>query len=96
MSGTTTELRPPIMTPMMLGAIAVSLANSLAFLTALIIAYINHDTASLGQLIGAVIANATTVVSFWLGSSAGSARKTDIIAAATRPPNPPAASAPSP
>ncbi len=68
------------MSPMLLGAIIVSVANSLAFFAALIIAYIAKDEGNLGLLIGAVIANASTVVSFWLGSSAESARKTDLIA----------------
>lgn len=68
------------MSPMMLGAIIVSMTNSIAFFGALIIAYLSKDQQNLGLLIGAVIANGTTVVAFWLGSSAGSVRKTDLLA----------------
>jgi len=68
------------MTPMILGAIIVSVANSLAFFAALAVGYLSKDQANLSLLIGAVIANSTTVVAYWLGSSSGSARKTDLLA----------------
>lgn len=73
---------------MMLGAIIVSIANSLAFFAALVISYLSKDQTNLGLLIGAVIANSTTVVAFWLGSSIGSAHKTDLMAQASSPPPP--------
>jgi hypothetical protein len=62
------------------GAILTSLVTMLAFAVALVFAYIYKDTQNLSLIIGAIIANATTVVSYWLGSSSGSARKTEIIA----------------
>lgn len=68
------------MNPMMLGAIIVSVMNSTAFFGALVVAYLSKDAQNLGLLIGAVIANSTTVVAFWLGSSSGSARKTELLA----------------
>jgi hypothetical protein len=64
------------------GAILVSLVNGLAFLVALLVAFLSHDGTNLALLIGAVIANASTTISFWLGSSAGSARKTELLAQA--------------
>lgn len=72
---------------MMLGAIVVSVANSLAFFAALIVAYFSKDSANLTLLIGAVVANASSVISFWIGSSAGSARKTELLA--SQPSSPP-------
>jgi len=72
------------MTPMMLGAIIVSVANSLAFFAALGFAYWKGDSSNISLLVGAVVANASTVVSFWLGSSAGSARKTELMAAPSK------------
>jgi hypothetical protein len=62
------------------GAIAVSVLASLSFTAALIIAYMAKDQANLSLLIGAVISNFSTAVSFWLGSSAGSQRKDEILA----------------
>jgi hypothetical protein len=62
------------------GAIAVSLLASFSFTAALIIAYMAKDQANLSLLIGAVISNFSTAVSFWLGSSAGSQRKDEMLA----------------
>ena len=60
---------------MVYGSIITSVLSSAAFITALILAYLSKDQEHLGLLIGAVIANFSTVVSFWVGSSAGSQRK---------------------
>lgn len=77
------------------GAIVISVLNSLAFLGSLLIAYLSKDQANLALLIGAVIANMASTLSFWIGSTAGSARKTELLAAAlTQPPAVPAAGTP--
>jgi uncharacterized membrane protein len=84
MSGSTT---PPSIASnpnlMLYGAMVVSLASMGAFLVAFAVAYFMKDNNNLTLLIGAVIANSTTAVSFWLGSSAGSQRKTELQAPAT-------------
>jgi hypothetical protein len=64
------------------GAILTSFVTMLAFAVALVFAYVYKDTQNLSLIIGAIIANATTVVSYWLGSSSGSARKTEILSGA--------------
>lgn len=58
-----------------IGAIAVSVLACITFLAALIIAYMSKDQSNLALLIGAVISQFSTIVSFWVGSSAGSQRK---------------------
>jgi len=73
------------------GAIVTSILAMSAFLGALIIAYATGDHASITLLIGAVIANSTTTVGFWLGSSAGSQKKDERLAGQA-PKGPPAAS----
>jgi hypothetical protein len=67
---------------MTLGAIIVSGMWSVVFMLALAVVWASKDQANLGILIGVVAANGTTVVGFWLGSSIGSKRKTDLLAAA--------------
>jgi len=74
---------------LLIGAIVVSVLNSLAFITALAMAYRVQDAASISLLIGAVVANASTVVSFWLGSSSGSMQKTALLAQAPAVVTPP-------
>jgi len=80
MSGTT----PPSVTGnpnlMLYGAIVISGLNMVAFLGAFGVAFFLKDSNNLTLLIGAVIANASTAISFWLGSSAGSQRKTELDA----------------
>jgi hypothetical protein len=70
------------------GAIIVSVVTLLTFSGALVVAFYIKETdvgKSLLQLIvGAAIANATTAVGFWLGSSSGSQKKDDVIGAALR------------
>ena len=67
-------------------AIIVSVATSLAFFLALAVAYLKNDETNIGLMIGAVIANSTTVVGFWLGSSISSQQKTDLLARQQVPP----------
>jgi hypothetical protein len=70
------------------GAIIVSVVTLLTFSGALVVAFYIKETdvgKSLLQLtVGAAIANATTAVGFWLGSSSGSQKKDDVIGAALR------------
>jgi hypothetical protein len=75
---------------MMIGAIIVSGMWSIVFMLALVVVWSSKDQANLGVLIGVVATNGTTVVGFWLGSSMGSKRKTDLLAAAVPPPAAPA------
>jgi hypothetical protein len=67
---------------MMIGAIIVSGMWSIVFMLALVVVWSAKDQPNLGVLIGVVATNGTTVVGFWLGSSMGSKRKTDLLAAA--------------
>jgi IPT/TIG domain len=70
------------------GAIIVSVVTLLTFSGALIVAFYIRDTTLGGPLlqliVGAAIANATTAVGFWLGSSSGSQKKDEVIGAALR------------
>ena len=72
----------PRATLFLYGAIFVSGLNAVAFLAALLVAYLAKDTGNLTLLIGAVVANFSTAVAFWLGSSADSQHKTDLLAGA--------------
>ena len=60
--------------------LTVSVTSQVVFLVALGIAYLTKDSTAISLLVGAAIANSTTVVNFWLGSSAGSSSKDAIIA----------------
>ena len=70
------------------GAIIVSVVTLLTFSGAIIVAFYIKDTSIGGPLlqltVGAAIANATTAVGFWLGSSSGSQKKDEVIGAALR------------
>ena len=57
------------------GTPIMSVLALLRFLAAFVIAFFSKDQTLLNILLGAAAANATTVVSYWVGSSAGSARK---------------------
>ena len=63
------------------GAVVIAILTQIAFFGALIVAYLTKDAANLSLLYGAIVANATTTVSYYLGSSASSSRKTDLLAA---------------
>lgn len=71
------------------GAIVVSVAAQATFLLAMaaacVIAKVNSDYTLLITLAGAAATNATAVVNYWIGSSAGSAKKTDILNAQQAP-----------
>ena len=61
------------------GPVAISLFALAVFALALIVAWMTGD-ASLPILLGVAGSNATTVVGYWLGSSAGSRAKDATIA----------------
>ncbi len=71
------------------GAIVVSVLVTIAFLVALGVAYLSKDQSNLGLLIGAVIAQFSGVVSYWVGSSVGSAKKDDVLSNMAQGPPPP-------
>lgn len=57
----------------------VSLVAMLIFVAAFIVAYLAKDQTSLTLLMGVAGSMGTTVVNYWVGSSAGSDRKTDLL-----------------
>lgn len=61
------------------GAIIVTVIVLLIFEAAIVVAWLTKDP-SLGILLGMAGANGGTAVGYWLGSSSGSAKKTDIMA----------------
>lgn len=61
------------------GSIIVSCVTLLIFMVALAIAWWTKD-ASLPILVGVAATNASTAISFWLGSSSGSQKKDGVIA----------------
>jgi hypothetical protein len=61
------------------GAIIVSMVALLTFTGALVVSFFFKDAGLLNLTVGAAIANATTAVGFWLGSSAGSQKKDDAV-----------------
>src|SRR5215469_12754430 len=61
------------------GAIIVSIVTLLTFTGALVVSFFFKDSGLLNLTVGAAIANATTAVGFWLGSSSGSQKKDDTI-----------------
>lgn len=62
------------------GTVITSVLFGGAFIAALVYAYIAKDTDSKNLLVGAVIANANTVVQYFLGSSRGGQKKDQTIA----------------
>lgn len=69
-------------TASMWGAIIVSVVTLLTFTGALVVSFFFKDSGLLNLTVGAAIANATTAVGFWLGSSSGSQKKDDVIGGA--------------
>lgn len=77
------------------GAIIVSVVTLATFTGALVVSFLTLSyskdpdvlkltTSLLNLTVGAAIANATTAVGFWLGSSSGSQKKDEVIGAALR------------
>lgn len=65
------------------GAIAVSIIAHAMFFLALVasaaIAWTKNDFTILTAMCGVAATNVTTVVAYWVGSSEGSAKKTDFL-----------------
>ncbi len=80
-------------TPSRTGAIVISVTAQgtffLALAAACALAYFKAEYTLLTAMAGVAATNATTIVGYWVGSSDGSAKKTDLMAA-----NPPPAPAP--
>lgn len=85
MSGTTITPAPPRNR----GAVVTSIVAQVTFFIALAaagaIAWIKNDYTLLTAMAGVAATNATTVVQYWVGSSDGSAKKTEMMA---QPPTP--------
>jgi hypothetical protein len=87
MSGTTPPVAPTPSQPqpnrrgvVIVSAIALFIFF-LAIVAAALLAYIKGDWGLVGQMAMIAATNATTVVGYWVGSSVGSDKKTDIMAA---------------
>lgn len=82
MSGTTTTTTPTSTRGR--GPVVISIVAQFTFLLALgaaaVIAWVKNDYTLLVAMAGVAATNATTVVSYWVGSSDGSAKKTDLLA----------------
>jgi len=63
---------------------AVALGSLLVFVGMVVIAYLTHDQQMQTLLGGAVIGMASQAGNYYLGSSSGSAAKTNLLAASTR------------
>lgn len=67
------------------GTIAISLLVCLIFIAALVVAYVTKDQASQQLIVGAIIGQFSAVVSYFVGSSAGSAQKDEKLEPPPRP-----------
>jgi len=67
------------------GTIAVSIVAFVAYLTALLVSYFLKNETMMNTLIVVAATNATTVVSYWLGSSAGSQNKNETLSKLVAP-----------
>ena len=68
------------------GQIGISILAQLIFAGTVVVAFFLHDANILLLVVGAVIANSTATIQFWVGSSSGSQKKDDaVIAAAGKP-----------
>lgn len=89
MSGTTSTPPSQAQTIAEWGKVAVSLAVVVLYGAALLIAYLKANDTLLNSLLSIAGAQLVTVVGFWLGSSFGSDKKTNLmVAAPTAPPAP--------
>ena len=82
----TTVLTAPAGTEPTWAKPAVAILSLVLFAGMLVVAYATNDETMKTLLGGAVISMATTASGYYLGSSAGSARKTEIAAGQTPPP----------
>lgn len=68
-----------------LGAIVVSAVALLTFGGTLVVAFFFRDPGLLNLVVGAAVANATTAVGYWLGSSSGSQKKDEMLTQQKQP-----------
>jgi hypothetical protein len=59
--------------------LAVSVLVLFIYVAAFVIAYKSDDKTSLQLMMGSTIGAFTSVIGYWLGSSSGSDRKTDLL-----------------
>ena len=64
---------------------AIAIGSLLLFLAMVIVSIVTKNEQALSMLVGSVITMATTAVSYYLGSSAGSDHKTNLLAGAPPP-----------
>jgi len=83
---TAPSLTPPTHEPIWAKP-SIGIFSFVIFGAALVATWLYNKDAAFNLLIGAVIANVTTVIGYYFGSSSGSAHKTALLAA--RPPTPP-------
>ncbi len=67
------------------GAVIISALVLLIYAGAFAVAFMLKSDTMLNVLVGTAATNATTVVGFWVGSSAGSQKKDDTIANLQQP-----------
>ena len=67
------------------GTVSLSVLAYLTFLGAMIWSFVLEDSTMMSLTVGAAVANATTAINWWLGSSKGSEKKDDVIAASQPP-----------
>src|SRR5690349_9384319 len=81
---TTTSSQPQSPEPLWVKP-SIGIISFLIFAAALFVTWQGNQTAAFNLLIGAVIANVTTVISYYFGSSSGSAHKTNLLAVNRQP-----------
>lgn len=62
------------------GTVGLSILAYVTFIGALVWSFIVKDNTMMSLTVGAAVANATTAINWWLGSSKGSEKKDDVIA----------------
>lgn len=63
------------------GRVAVSAIGQILLAVALVMAYQLGNDTILNIVVGAIVANGTTIVQYYLGSSASSNKKDEVVAA---------------
>ena len=77
---TAAPLTPPIPSEPVWAKPAIAIIALMIFIVAFAIAYLSKSNSSILLMEGAAITMAGTVVNYYLGSSSGSAKKTEIAA----------------
>jgi hypothetical protein len=84
MSGTTTPVAPAPSEPIWAKP-SIGIYSLVLFVAALAISWWTKDSTAFDLMVGAAIANSNTVIQYYFGSSAGSARKTELTAQGPTP-----------